>query len=566
MQDFNTHKDNGIRKMNQQKFKAAITDFTYVINKIKVTSNEEATLKSVCLLNRSASNLLAGMPDEALQDANETISLYNTLRKEIDFEKLNLSQLKDDPLTNPLALAYVRRGQVYEARAQFFQAIIEYKKSTAIKPAGEGDIAINSLFNKLSIPDINENDKDLTLFSEIRKNILTIDSLTEALSNLLNSILETPIDAEVAKKLNNGPARLIFGVMQLYMDTDLVVVISIAISTILAEYGVTDTFNGFKVIQSAMNHWSGSAEVIGSALNFLALLPSQMNKHMQESALLENVNSALEADIQDSERDSAFQLIYRLASTKEALKLSAQTALPVIRSHFSRNALLLLSKLAQVPELVRDFDGLHDKALTMAEENQSDFAVVSAAAIVVAQLFLHGDDGGNGRVAIVRDDEEEREVRRMAERTYRVLFPVAKSNPNDAVLVSNVFAALAAAAEFAQGEVKALKVIPGASVILSLNEKDPAVAMNIVSFFFACTQHGLSSEIAAAPGVQKAAMAALQAHPENKMIVERVVAVAFEAKDPARETLLALGLKHFPDSAILRKYISQVNVEKFINH
>ena len=291
-----------------------------------------------------------------------------------------------------------------------------------------------------------------------------------------------------------------------------------------------------------------------------------MNQHMQESALLDAVNSSLESDLQDAERDCAYQLIYRLASTKEPLKLSAKTALPSIRSHFSRNALLLLSKLAQVPELVREFDGLHDKALTMAEEVPKDLNAVSTAAIVVSQLFMHGEDGGNGRVSVVRDEDDEREMRREASRAYRILFPVAKANAKDAVLVSNVFAALAAAAEFAQDDIRSLKVIPGASAILSLNEKDPAAAMNIVSFFFACTQSGLAPEIAAAPGVLKAAMAALQAHPENKMVVERVVAVAFEAKDPARESLLALGLKHFPDSAILRKYISQVQVERFFNH
>lgn len=571
MQSLLHYKDSGNKKLAQQKFSSAISDFSHVINELKITGIDEAQMVMICLINRSTCNLMSNKPDEAFSDANEAMKTYNLLRDPIDTNKINADKLKDDKLTIPLAISYVRRGQVYEARAEFHKAILDYNISDKINPNADGYQALTRIFKKLNIVDINQQDPDLKLFTAVYQTMTDQEKVVEALSELLQTLLDhPPAESHFSKFSAQGCARLIFGIMQIYMNIDIVVVLCISINRLLAENGVKDAFNGFPVIRTAMDVWKDNEAIVGDCLRFLELIPTQFNEKMIEGQIVPTIINAINVELQPEEYDIAFIIIYRLSSTKEQLKeIGTSNIIEIINKTKTLGGLILLSKLFQVPNLVRlaQEEGAMEWVVEKLNENKTNASIISAASIVLAQTFLHGRDTSNQRVQVVQSEEEENarklKFTKTASQTISILGPISKKNNKDATIVSNCFAAIASCVELSTKDVRNERLIQAASAMLELHMANESCVMNLVSFFFACTQCDLKADVKANPSVFPTVMKALQKHPSNQLLAERAVAIAAECEHKIAEDLVALGLRQFPESAILRKYVGIINMERF---
>ena len=569
MQEFVSYKNSGNKKFAQQKFAAAVTDFSYVINKLKVMGTDEAQLKMVCFINRSCCNLMLNKPSEAMYDAEEAMNVYNSVRDKIDPTKIDSKKLADDKLTMPISLAFVRRGQVHEAQANFLAAINDYQTADKIQPEADGKKVLESLFKKLSLPLVDTTDKKLGLFVDVFQNLTDSEKVTNLLGEILQTFLDgkvTPEDIEYYSKKNMH--RLVFAVMQIYMNVEIIVIICISINRIFSESDVKDTFNGFPVIRTAMTEWRDNAGIVGDSLRFLSLCPPQLYQSLVDGQMIPTIINSINIELQEEEYDAAFILLFRLATKKEQfIEIGQSNVIEVINKTKTLGGLILLSKLVQVPELARAAkqEGALDWVLERLEQNTNNASVVSAASIFIAQAFLHGDESNSKVQELPSEEEEKKNIekkKQQASKAVDILFPIAKNNSKDAVLVSNCFAAIAACVEFASQRIHHHHIITAASVMLKMNIDNESVVLNIVSFFYACTQYGLKEEVKEASAAFQTTMEALQKHPTNQLLAERAVAIAVECESNVREDLLALGLKQFPESKMLRKYIGVLNIEK----
>ena len=569
MEEFVSYKNSGNKKFAQSKFDAAVTEFSKVINNLKVTGTDEAQLKMVCFINRSCCNLMLNRPNEAMYDAEEAMNVYNSVREKIDPAKIDSQKLAEDKLTMPISLAFVRRGQVHEAQANFLAAINDYQTADKINPDADGRKVLESLYKKLSLPEVDVNDKKLGLFADVFRNITDSEKVT----NLLGEILQTFLDAKVTPEdisyySKKNMHRLVFAVMQIYMNVEIIVIICISINRIFSESDVKDVFNGFPVIRTAMNEWRDNAGIVGDSLRFLALCPQQLYQSLVDGQMIPTIINSVSIELQEEEYDAAFIMLFRLATKKEQfIEIGESNVIEIINKTKTLGGLILLSKLVQVPELARAAkeEGALDWVLERLEQNTSNVSVISAASIFIAQAFLHGDESNSKVQEIPSEAEEKQNIekkKQQAAKAVDILFPIAKNSSKDAVVVSNCFAAIAACVEFAHDRIVHHHIITAASVMLKMHIEDESVVMNIVSFFFACTQHGLKQEVKDATSAFPTTMQALQKHPTNQLLAERAVAIAVECESNVMEDLLALGLKQFPESKILRKYVSVLNVQK----
>lgn len=564
------YKDSGNKKLAQQKFSSAISDFSHIINDLKITNDDEAQLVMICLINRSTCNLMNNSPDEALADANEVTKIYNNQRTPFDAKTFDAKKLKDDKLTVPLAISYVRRGQVYEARGEFHAALTDYILSDRINENADGYQAITRLYKKLNIVEINQQDPDLKLFTNCYKSMTDPETATNALSELMQALIENPPpEAHFNKFSAQGCARLIFGIMQIYMNTEIIVVLCIAVNRLLAENGVRDAFNGFPVIRTAMDVWKENPAIVGDCLRFIELIPVQFNDHLIEGQMIPTIINAINIDLQPEEFDIAFVFIYRLASKKEQLQeIGSSNIIEIINKTKTLGGLILLSKLAQVPDLIRaaQEEGAMDWIIERLKENKDNRNIISSASIVLAQAFMHARDNSHQKVSVVNEDEEKarkEKFAKIAAELVNTLSPVAKKYNKDPLVVSNCFAGIASCVELAQNEVRSNRVIQMGSAMLDQHINDEACVMNIVSFFFACTQCELKPDVKANSAVLPTVMKALQKHTTSQLLAERAVAIAAECDHTVAEDLVALGLRQFPDSAILRKYVKMINLNRF---
>ena len=569
MQEFLTYKDNGNRKFAQQKFASAVSDFSYVINKLKVMGTDEAQLKMICYINRSSCNLMLNKPEEAISDANEAMVVYNTIRDQLDLKKIDAKKLKDDKLTIPISLAFVRRGQVYEAQGNFVEALMDYQTANKIVPESDGEKVIASLYKKLSIPVLKPADSEIGNIYQAYQNITNSEQVTQFVGTELMRLDQFQATQKDIEFLNNKNfARLVFGIMQIYMHDEMITLMCVAIINILADIGVKDVFNGFPVIRTAMNEWRQSVDIIGGCLKFLSYCPASLNQHLIDGQMVPTIINSINIELKEEEFDYAFILLYRLATKKEQLvQIGTSNVIEIINKTKTVGGLVLLSKLSQVPELARAAteEGAIDWVITKLEQNKENVQVVSAASILISQSFLHGEET-DGKVSEVLSEEDQKKkddkLTKYAIKIIDILFPLVKKNSKDVTLASNVYAAFAALVPYGNEAIVKHHVIQAASATLHLHIENESVVMNIVSFFFACTQNGLKKEIKDVSAVLPTTMSALQKHPSMQLLAERAVAIAVECDSPLMETLVSLGLKQFPESAILRKYVNVINIER----
>ncbi|KAK8894808.1 hypothetical protein M9Y10_023246 [Tritrichomonas musculus] len=590
MQEFIQLKNNGLEKMNKEQFTKAIPDFDEVIAKAPIDTDEQVILKCVCLANRSMCYIAKNELEKAFNDANSIIDIYKEKRPETEADVANSDKLTTDPLIQVLALAYLRRGQIFECNGKLLDALQEYSISSALKITDESQKGIKHVLSTVGIPDLEQTDAELKPFGVILLHLLNEIELVAALAQLMTYLKEENLSQELVKKINEtGAARVLIGAMQLYIEREPIVVGCLNSMRMCAEKGIQDVFNGFMVVRAVMNHWKENKNVIGDSLSLMMLAPPQLFQYMARGDFIPAVTAAFELEISEAEIDAAFFLLYSLSRTEsQYTQIASEGILDIIFDKRTDASFMLLSKLLMLHDVCErskeehviewalqkleqqeaiDEDkekeeGKSDKDNTKDTKNDNakddtkevndsevikSTSLVTAALLTIANMLSYSDS--------LADDE-------MYQKMFPIIWKAIMANTKDKAIVSNGYATLALSAAHATKQVTELKAIRASSAILAIHTNEIIVAQNIVTFIFNCADNGLLKEVLEVKAALPTVMKVLTTFPHSQSIVERAVGLAVLCDHPNKVKLLEAGLLEFPNDEFLARFVSIIKDEK----
>lgn len=554
---FNEKKNSGIVKMNEQKYDDAITDFSYVINKLESSTDEDILLLMICLLNRSFCSLVLKQIDSAKRDANQVISLYKEKRSEIDFIRFDQAKVKDDVLTNPLSLAYVRLGQINEVEGQFMMSLRNYRTSDILTPKGSGEEAIFRLFKKLSVPDILTEDGNMNIYKKIRDDIEDSDKVSQHLYLLMESMVNNGVDSEYFGSIKISLCvRLLYSIIQLHMKEEVIVVLVLSILRIFSENNIMEVYSGIKVIKTTLEEWNSSSAVAGDSLKLLSGATPQVIKLMHENNFVTTIAGSLLNDLSDEEYDIGYMLLHKILIDEKSINdLSETEILDTINEHFLPNSILLLAKLSQIPKIVKKIEttNIIDSLMRILNDGVSD-NIISSAAIVISQFFVYiHDKKDNSKVQdLSYMDERIKSLQKIANKVSNHIYPLVHKSPS---FTSNILAVFASSVAFNTDFIKNNKVISTISTILQSNINNVDIVMNSVSFFYSCTQNSLLDDVKNTKDAATGVLKALENYNENAQIIERSIATLIELGHSSARDFLRTAIRKYPQSQILGKYV-----------
>lgn len=526
----------GLKNMRKRNFAQAADDFTRVVNALTPQTDAEYVLKCVCLLNRSSCYTQLAQYDAALADALSVVRLYGAARPPERQAALTPAALAADPLTEVLHLAYVRRGECFEAQRRFLDALQEYSQSTLLVRSGEGARAQRRLLDALRIPALDAGDADYAPFAAVVAHILSADALIAALTALAAHLSAALAPAAVERLCAAECTNALYGALQLHIDSALIVDMALQCLARAAQRGLVTVWNGFPVIASAMAHWERDARVVGAAVALIALSPRDLFAFYAREHFIPRVAAALALPIAPDEADAAFFALDAMCGAPRALvELASADIVDRIFERRSPAALRLLGRVAVLPACAARAAalGAGDWVAGVLSDSAATADAVAPAALVLAGLLA-----ADGALSSAAFDSLVPHVRRLS---------------RSAEVVGLSFAAFALAIDHAPAKVREHKLVPLASVLLSLHIGSEDAAQNVLAFLYECARAGFADELRAHSAVLPTAMRALSAFPRNRSIAERGVALARLLGHPRADELtaaarVALGGSPFLDA------------------
>lgn len=549
MEKLKRTRDTGLKREHQKRYDEAITEFKKVIEAYPEPANEnEVLLKGICLTHRASCYLHKEKLDEAQADTDAAIQLYKKHRP--NFESLSPDQLKEDQLTPVLAEGLIRNGQILEARNLFLKALLQYSNSEAFLQDSEAKNYINALFNKVGIPEISSKDADLMPFTEILMHILIDVNLLAALNKLLSYLKEGPISRPLADKFEETNCTdIIYGVMNLYYESETIINICILILTQLADSNVRTVWNGFNYIRLILDVWNPSRQIVGNCTRLLRTAPQEVFRHIAENDLIGPLINAFKHNLDDEEIDNIFYVIYNVACNPSQIHYAAHKGImDVINHNRSPGALMLLSKICMMNPILEEADmkGLIDWAFEFLPQNSDREEIVIATSILLSRSVLNE-----------KENEKEKNHNR-AMKIFDLLAPAVMKHSKSIEVIANAFATFALATRNAPEKIPDSRLIRLSSVLLAVNIAHQTIAQNIISFLYECATNGLEKQIMEIQSVVPTAMKVLQQYPTNQLIVERAVILAHACNHPNKKDLINAALQQFPTSKIIVEYLARI--------
>lgn len=562
MENFIKLKTSGNKKMNSNKYAEAIKDFTQVIDNLNPTNNEEAILKGVCLLNRSSCNLMLNNEEAATTDANTVIALYQSLRSEEEQKAMSPEQMRADPLTDLLCRAYVRRGEACESQLQLLEAFHEYSKANMLNPCEEVQKSLKSLLRKLNIPEFNQKDPDLHFFALLLLHLLNESDLIASLTDLIQYLKESQMSEATKKRIDDSKCtNILFVLMQLYSQNEIIVISSIIAARLFTEKGIASIWNGILVLKQVIMEWEKNEKICGECLRFIYLTPPPLYQLLIEDDFFVQIADCLALNLQPEEFEFGCFILYQLLVKPSIIGyiINSTNVIPQILSHKTKGSLMLMSKLSIDGDVL--FENSSEMGISwvldLVKDNPDNTEVIYGGAILISKIILYFDD----KEPASSDDPTEL-PHSLTDDEIRSLFDVFSSaalkysrNPDVVSALFGLFA-LAVSIEASHQKIKDSNLIRAGSAILAIHLKtNIKVAQNIIAFFYESAISGLAEEISKVKPVIPTVIRAMQQFPTFQPIVERTVALATIFEYPDAEKLMDNALKQFPNSSFLHKFL-----------
>ncbi|KAH0785869.1 hypothetical protein GPJ56_010269 [Histomonas meleagridis] len=547
-------RDVGIHKMEHKKWSKADSIFTKVIDKVTISSDEDALLKCSSLLQRSLCRMFLEKRDDALSDANAVIDIYRQVRPEDKISNGNISELEKDPMTPILSLAYLRRGQISELNGKLLAALQEYSRSSALYPNSEGQAALSRLLEEVGLPFISKEDADLAVFSAIPISILNIEKLSVSLSNAIKFLTENEVTQEQILKINSsGCCRIFYSILQIYIDFEPIVSSCLHILTVLASKGASDVWAGYVIIHHVLSKWKDNETIFTQILNILQLAPKDLFERLMEYNFVELLCDGFKYDLNEVALQTLFYLIFQIANNEELLvKANEKGIVEICMQKKTSGAMMLLSKICIIKDALKKAinGGALDWSFELLETKDLEIQLYRASMIVITRYFLTIPLPEEGK-------EVEKRVKELSERVFDDINPIILSSTKVPELVSCAFGTISLCVPYAPSKVEQYKLIRLASVLLSIYLKEPQIASNIVSFIFECSNYGYLNAIKNDRAVMPTVMKALSVNPKEEMLVERAVILANLCDHQNKTALLQAALLQFPTSKLLKDFITK---------
>lgn len=535
------HKEKGFKQFEQREWQEAINEFTIVIDQLKPESEEDVLLLFACLLQRSVSFLLLEKTEEAFNDANTVIDTYKQRRPENIFTNPSVESLRSDAFIPSLSVAFVRRGQVLEYKGQLMAALQEYTKGVSLVPDGEGRTALDRVYEDLGIAKIEGDEPEIQPFKKVFLDMMEKDKLIESLKQCLDYINKTTFNEEQQASLNSkGCGREFYGIIQIYINEEDIVLTSIKCEQGLAKYsGIPDVWAGYQIIKHIFDSYNDNAVVCSTLLEFINMAPPEIMPYIEQTDVFRNICASFNLEMTPEQRGLAYDLLSNLSSSpNQLLEVASQGFIEKAWESKCEGSFCLLSRLCTIPEYCKKIIdlGILDWSFQNLTKEDATPKLLSASIIVFIKIILLEEHPPiEGKV-------------------FDAVAPVIIAKNKLPDVVSSGFAALSLCLPEAADKILGSRILTAASVLLSYFMDDIVVATNIITFLYECASAGKAEDIKQARAVFNTSMKALQNHPDSEVLVERAVGLAILCDHPNKDTLLSAALQQFPQSKFLQQF------------
>ncbi|EAX94588.1 hypothetical protein TVAG_134950 [Trichomonas vaginalis G3] len=535
MEELIAKKESANSLMNSGDYDNAINEFTNIINLITPKNEDEAIIKSLCLLNRSICHIHKENLDDALGDAKLVIETSKIVRPNLDFTP-------EDKFSGILALAELRIGQIYESKQETLLAMKSYTNSIHYNPKAGAQDCLFRVYGDLGLPMLDIQDPDLKFFSDLILEIPNEKGVVESISRILTFFEQSEIPESVLDKFaDEGVYLIIFVVMQLYIEDPIIVTSLLIMARNLAEKGILDVFDGSPVVRNAIDHWKQNPDVIGSAIKFLSL---SVTSSISDDDFVEPMIDALDIEITRDEADMAFMLLFNLVHSEETDLFKGKNIVEKIFKWKTNSSILLLSKVVHTKEICEE--AYNKGSLIIAKnilQNVDDEFLIAASLQIISNISTLNEEKFNDDIPNIID----------------IIMKVVTKNSKNVTIATNCFSCLSFLLPKSVEKIKEVRAVRAASLIFLVNQKEESVVRSVISFFFVAAKNGLANSITEIPNLVSSLLNSLPMYVENQEIMEKAICIAAVTNHPKAKALICFGLDKFPESVILKSLVANIS-------
>lgn len=554
MENLSALKSQGIKKIQSRKYNDAIIDFTSVIDQIPQPENDDqANLKSVCLINRASCNLmiintsnrnkskeeLISLIQKTIDDSQQSIDTLNKIRKsETDYflgliNEKKKDELKADPLTHLYALSHLRLGESYESLGDPRQAFHHYSiaynaeqyddKNQNLNNNQEAKRAIRDFLQKrYDVPDAkpnnsNKND-DFQDLVTVRLNITNKSTMVKAITSFLSKIYANVISNQTLKKLETLKyLNIIYAVLHLYIDDQMFLLQTLAITRFICNKHFRSFYDHLFILKDVMELEikKENPSMLSECAKILALAPRDDHNALINNGFIKLSLQCLELGekIKDEDADFIFCFLFAISQAPSNLmhlfknyrddETGNQNAksdnddeenLDIIRYIMQRKqiyGLMLLSKLSQSKHALFQAEklGAVEWLLSIL---QGILDVDIQDFVLQKKDIIFCAETYLARLLLNRNEEENKAAeneKNEISKTVDLLIPIVKKASKSEEIVSICFSYLALATQYIPEKIKELKVVNLASLFLSMHMNFRPATQNIVTFLYETADH-----------------------------------------------------------------------------
>lgn len=593
MENLNSLKSSGIKKLQSKKYTDAIIDFTQVVDGLaNPSSTEEISLKSTCLINRATCNLLLCQHSQraeeqqkyiqkCIDDATFSITVLNKSRaEEKTFEHLvnerKYDELINDPLTHLYALSNLRLGEASETLANPSKAFHYYSLAfnseyDPANPKGnrnqEAKKAIRELLVRFyNAPDVKPSNGNsiLQAFFVIKNELARKEVVGKALMEIFMNSFNYSIPDGILKTIDSSKyCNLLYAIIELYNDQQMNLQASVILH-VFSTHQFKSVFTDYLIFKRLFEHSFSDVKCVNEFVQCLKCAPREYHPVFIDNGFIPLVMRTFELGdkISDKFIDNSFDFLFKIVEAPSRLPYiigddSHDDFHPPILKYIEERktpmAACLLSKLTQDSRIIelsqknRDFVWITDIIKTLIDSKDPNFIEANETFIKFSIVYF-------SRILLANTDEQniEFEKNHAISDLFDLVVVIAKGAMKNRDLVSVCFSFFTLSARYVPEKIREHKLITMASLYLHLLNDFPAGVQNVISFLYeAADKANLLDELKACPKVLDNVMLALHQHIDKATIVERGVAIGCLLDHPNKHLMLADSLDRFPNDPFL---------------
>lgn len=550
-------KDMALSELKKEEYQKAAEDFTIVVDNLRAENDQLAAMKMLCFNGRAQSYIQLHKLDEAIDDTDHVIDLFELMRpRQLEQKRVR----KGDILKPHIHNAFAYRGQVFSLKGDVQGAFDAWDKALEIWPTGEArELKEQFLFGH-GIPNIDMNDESLKPFSLLFTAIKSEETMLGAFREIvkhLNSGQLTP--AQVQELDKKGIGQLVLGVLNFSMQNKSLIDVGLTVAMYLLRRGAFGVWKNYEVLGKVMSEYQDDAELMKDVLQFLGDVPKNLFDFFGRKEYLEIYLKMFEIEeISDDNTNCLFKLLFHVLKEEDgSLPYMMHTSiLEYVFKRKTMEAMLLLAKLMMVKELCVDVRMSGEASVwfkaVLNDDNRLEF--LEPCLIVITRLLS----------TPLTDEEDPESLHSIAAEYLRAVVTLIKQYAKQVSMVRELIDLAKICVPTAKEVVREGNLIQVVSMLLAINVKTDYFAFSVVDFLYVCADQGLVEDIKKVPKALPNVMKALELYADYPRICEKCIGLAVKLDHPNRETLLQAGIKKYPRSEFLKQFVGILDIDSIV--